>query len=146
MDVAVPARRPVAIRMSVRWFIESRARTVALVAEGEVSLDQVKEYLDAVAGANALAYGKLVDVRKATSAMTADELMLLMAMLREYHQQGPMGPLAVVATDEQSVIFARLLGALASAERPMKLFSTELRARRWLQRIQSATNEESAPP
>jgi hypothetical protein len=132
--------------MPISWFIESRARTVTLVAEGEVSLDQVKEYLDAVAGAKALAYGKLIDVRKAQSAMTADELMLLMAMLREYHRQGPMGPLAVVATDEQSVTFARLLGAMASAERPMKLFSTELPARRWLQRMLSPTNGEGTPP
>jgi hypothetical protein len=66
--------------------------------------------------------------------MTPDELGLLMAAFRQYHQQGPMGPLAVVATDEQSVNYARLLGALASADRPMKLFTTELRARRWLQR------------
>ncbi len=132
--------------MPVTWIIDSRTRTVELLAEGEVSFDQVMKYLKAVEGANALAFGKLVDVRSATAAMTPDELVLLMAAFRQYHQQGPMGPLAVVATDEQSVIFARLLGALASAERPMKLFSTELRARRWLQRIQSATNEESAPP
>lgn len=120
--------------MPVGWIIDSRTRTVELFADGEVSLDQVMEYMRAVAGAKALAYGKLVDVRKATAAMTADELMRLMAVFREYHQQGPMGPLAVLATDAQSVTYARLLGALASADRPMKLFTTELKARRWLLR------------
>jgi hypothetical protein len=121
--------------MPVTWIIDSRTRTVELLAEGEVSFDQVMKYLKAVEGANALAFGKLVDVRSATAAMTPDELVLLMAAFRQYHQQGPMGPLAVLATDEQSVNYTRLLGALALADRPMKLFTAEIRARRWLQRM-----------
>lgn len=120
--------------MPISWIIDSRTRTVELLAEGEVSFDQVREYLDAVAGAKALANGKFVDVRSATAAMTPEELMLPMTAFRRYHQQSPMGPLAVLATDEQSVTHARLLGALASADRPIKLFTSELRARRWLQR------------
>lgn len=120
--------------MPVSWIIDSRTRTVDLLAEGEVSLEQVTESMGAVAGAKALSYGKLVDVRKGTASMTADELKILLVACREYHHQGPMGPLAVLATDTQSVTHARLLRALALAGRPMKLFTREAPARRWMVR------------
>ena len=44
-----------------------------------------------------------------------------------------MGALALVATAEQTMIFARLLGALASAKRPIKLFDTPRQARNWIE-------------
>ena len=38
----------------------------------------------------------------------------------------------MVGTPEQTVIFARLLGALASADRRMKVFTSLRQARHWL--------------
>jgi hypothetical protein len=38
----------------------------------------------------------------------------------------------MVATSEQTAQFARLLGALASADRPMKVFTSVRQARSWL--------------
>ena len=37
----------------------------------------------------------------------------------------------MVGTDEQTVIYARLLGALASAVRPLKVFTSMRKARTW---------------
>lgn len=119
--------------MPLYWTIDSKARLFTGVAEGDVSLSDAIEFLEAMAGAKAMAYRKLFDGRAAISTMTPDELLSLCAKIREYHEQGMMGALALVATPEQTVVFARLLGALASAKRPIKVFPTVRQARNWIE-------------
>lgn len=65
--------------------------------------------------------------------MSPDELLSLCARIRSYHEQGMMGALALVATPEQTVVFARLMGALASAKRPIKVFENPRQARNWIE-------------
>lgn len=118
--------------MPLYWTIDSKARLFTGVADGNVSLDDALDLLEAMAGARAMTYRKLFDGRAATPSMTPDELLSLCARIRSYHGQGMMGALALVATGEQTVVFARLLGALASAERPIKVFANPRQARNWL--------------
>ena len=42
--------------MALYWTIDSRNRTVDLMADGEVSMADAMAFFDAVEGANALAY------------------------------------------------------------------------------------------
>jgi hypothetical protein len=51
-----------------------------------------------------------------------EEILAVCFKIRSYHEQGPVGAVAMVGTPEQTVHFSRLLGALASADRPMKVF------------------------
>ena len=118
--------------MPIYWTIDSKARLFTGVADGNVSLDDALDLLEAMAGARAMAYRKLFDGRAAAPNMTPDELLSLCARIRSYHDHGMMGALALVATGEQTVVFARLLGALASAERPIKVFANPRQARNWL--------------
>jgi hypothetical protein len=119
--------------MPLYWTIDSKARLFTGVAEGDVSLSDAVEFLEAMAGAKAMGYRKLFDGRAATSTMSPDELLSLCARIREYHEHGVMGALALVATAEQTVVFARLLGALASAKRPIKVFATVRQAQNWIE-------------
>jgi hypothetical protein len=128
--------------MPLYWTIDSKARLFTGVAEGNVALDDAIEFLEAMAGAKAMAYRKLFDGRAATPTMTPDEMLSLCARIRDYHEQGMMGALALVATPEQTVAFARLLGALASAERPIKVFTGLRQARNW---IEDLAKERAAP-
>jgi hypothetical protein len=64
--------------------------------------------------------------------MAADELLAVCAKVRAYHEQSRVGALAMVGTPEQTVMFARLLGALASADRPIKVFASLRQASNWL--------------
>ena len=52
--------------------------------------------------------------------------------IRSHHSLGKVGALAVVSNPEQTEPFARVLGALALADRPMRLFDNPTRARNWL--------------
>lgn len=119
--------------MPLYWTIDSKARLFTGVAEGDVTLSDAVDLLDAMAGAKAMSYRKLFDGRAATPRMTSDELLSICARIRSYHEQGMMGALALVATSEQTIVYARLLGALASAKRPIKVFDSPRQARNWIE-------------
>ena len=119
--------------MPLYWTIDSKARLFTGVADGDVSLNDAIDLLEAMAGAKAMSYRKLFDGRAAIASMSPDELLSLCARIRSYHDQGMMGALAIIATPEQTVVFARLLGALASAKRPIKVFENPRQARNWIE-------------
>jgi len=119
--------------MAIYWTIDSRRRSVELMADGDVSMADAMAFFDAVEGANALSYSKLLDGTRARVAMTPDDVLSIVVRIRALHALGTMGALAVVATAEQAQRIARLLGAAAVADRPMKLFDDVKQARRWLE-------------
>jgi len=118
--------------MPLYWTIDLNLRLFTGVGEGDVTLADAMSLLEALAGAKALSYRKLFDGRAVGSAMTGDELLAVCAKIRAYHEQGPVGALAIVANDEQFETFGRLLGALAAADRPIKVFASLRQARTWL--------------
>lgn len=104
------------------------------VSSGEVTLRDFEAYFEAIASAGANHYRKLFDGTEGTSSLTEEEILSLGARIRSYHLTGRMGPLAIVMGPSQSEGFARVLGALAAADRPMRLFGSSRAAHRWLQR------------
>jgi hypothetical protein len=118
--------------MPLYWTIDSKERLFTASGEGGVTSADAMALLDALAGAKALSYRKLFDGSGIQSAMTNDELLAVCAQIRVHHKEGPLGAVAIVANDEQFETFARLLGALAAADRPMKLFTSLRQARNWL--------------
>jgi hypothetical protein len=125
--------------MPLYWSIDSRRRLFTGVGEGCVSLGDVLALLEALLGAKALSYRKLIDARAAQSIMTEEEMLSVCARVRSCHDQGPIGTLAMVATGEQTLRCARLLGVLAAADRPMKMFASPHAARLWLNRQRRPT-------
>jgi hypothetical protein len=124
--------------MPIHWTIDTRAQLLTASAEGDVSMSDAMRFLEAVAGANALPYRKLFDGRQAKPMMSSDELLAVCVKIRSYHQHGTMGPLAMIGTAEQTVVFARLLGVLAAAERQIKVFEDPDQARAWIETLASA--------
>jgi hypothetical protein len=64
--------------------------------------------------------------------MTPAEILQVCVKIRSYHDQPKFGAVAIIGTPEQTVIFSRLLGALAVGNRPFKVFSSSRQARNWL--------------
>lgn len=123
--------------MPFHWSISSRDQVVEAQAEGRLSAADWLDFSAIMVGANAITYRKLLDARKAVLAMSHEELMQLLVMARAYHEQYQVGPLAVVLPLEQEEQWSRILGALAAADRPFKIFTSERTARRWLSSLQS---------
>jgi hypothetical protein len=117
--------------MAIYWTIDSRQQFVAVTAEGDVTRADAEQYLDAIEGGGAVAYRKLYDGRAGNLAMNHDEMMAVGARFRSYHHR-PVGALAIVLLHHQAELVARVLGILASADRPLKLFTNVAPARRWI--------------
>ena len=124
--------------MPLFWTIDSKARMFTAEADGPVTLADALELLEAMVGAKALSYRKVLDGRRAISAMTPDEILQVCVKIRSYHDQPDLGAVAIVGTPEQTVIFSRLLGALAAGNRPFKVFSSSRQAHNWLASQRSA--------
>jgi hypothetical protein len=116
----------------ITWKIDHDQRMLTAVCQGDVTLVDLEEYLDAVVVAGSMPYRKLFDGTRGDSTLTDEEMMLLGARIRAYHAAGPMGPLAIVVVTEHTHGLARLFGALAAADRPIKIFRDLRAARRWL--------------
>jgi len=121
-------------KLPLFWTIESRTRTVTVIAAGCVRPDDFAACLQAIKGAGAIGYRKLFDGRGGAYDLSEHELAMTGAAFRGHHEQA-VGALALVLTAEQTQKLARLLGILAVARRPMRIFSSELSARRWLQAV-----------
>jgi hypothetical protein len=122
--------------MSLHWKIDPETRSITVVADGDVSRLDIETLLDEMASRGAMTYRKLFDGSRGDTKMGPDELLMLGVRFRAFHAQGPMGPLAVVVPDDKAELVARVLGMLAAADRPMRVFRTPAPARRWLESLE----------
>jgi len=118
--------------MPVQWTVSHSTRLIVAVARGDLGLAEIEEYLDDVVSTKALAYRKIFDLTHATPKLDDDALMALGARIRAYRALGEMGPLAIVATTQESYEQAHIFAALAEASRPIEIFHDLHEARRWL--------------
>ena len=103
-------------------------------------------FLRTLSGAKVTGYRKLFDGRDGTSSMSEQELLVICVEIRAHHSPGKVGALAIVSNPEQTEPFARVLGALALADRPMRLFDNPTRARNWLDAQPRVSESGSSPP
>lgn len=120
--------------MPIYWTIDSKQQLVAMTAEGDVTPADAEEYLYAIEGSGAVAYRKLYDGRAGNFVMNHDEMMAIGAKIRSQHHR-PVGALAIVLPHDQAGPLARILGILASADRPLKLFTSVAPAQRWIDNL-----------
>lgn len=118
--------------MPLHWTIDPKQRLVTVVAEGEVKRAEVEAYLNAVDQAGANGYRKLFDGTRGDTSMGPEDVLALGVRMRAAHATGPMGPLAMVVPGDVAEPFGRMLGMLASAERPMRVFREVGPARKWI--------------
>lgn len=124
--------------MTLHWTIDSEKRLMTAVAEGDVTRADMEGYLQAMASAGAMAYRKLFDGSRGDTSMTPDDLLALGGAIRANHLSGPMGPLAVVVPASKMELVSRVIGMLAVADRPMRVFTDSRLASRWIEEQTSA--------
>ena len=118
--------------MPLQWTIDPEFHFVVVVAEGEVTRPEAEELLEAMASRGAMTYRKLFDGTEGTTSMSPEDLRALGVRVRAHHAQGPMGALALVLPPDKVERIRPILGMLAAADRPMRIFRDHKRARRWL--------------
>ena len=120
--------------MPLHWDIDHTNKFMVVVAEGMVTRQEVDRMLDDMIAERALGYRRLFDGTQGDTTMGPSEMLDLGVRMRTLHQHGKMGPLAVVVPVEKWEMVARVLGMLAAAKRPMRVFQTVAKARRWLKK------------
>lgn len=119
--------------MPLYWTIDSREALFVVTAEGFVDRVDADRMIDVMVGSNILAYRKLFDGSAGDTKMSTMELFAIGVRMREMHATGPVGPLAVVLPEDKYVLLSRVLGMLAAARRPMRIFNDPAKAREWLE-------------
>lgn len=125
--------------MPIQWTISHPHRLVVAVARDAVGLADIEAYLDGVAIADALPYRKIFDTTHAEVSLSDADMMALGARIQAYLKVGQLGPLAIVAVTDRSYQQARLFGALAEGDRPVKIFREMHVARKWLDALSEPT-------
>ena len=121
--------------MPLHWTVDSRLKLVTVVAEGDVGKADVEAYLAMVAGANLAPWRKLLDARNACPILTLQDVNDLGVRIRAAASAGQVGPLAFVVPETETLELLRLLGFLAAARRPMRVFRTIGPARKWIAKV-----------
>jgi len=118
--------------MPLKWTIDRAQRLVTVIAEGEVTLKEAEDYLDAIVVADAMSYAKLVDCTHMVTHATDDEMMALAARIRAYASAFKGGPLCFVVSTREMLDYTRRYINLGQADRPMQICKTVTEAKAWL--------------
>jgi hypothetical protein len=124
----------------MQWEISHPDRLVVIKAIGTVPVEEVEKCYDAMVVANATSYARLFDASglKFRKHGTEEEFMRFGARMSAYAAEYTFGPIAFVCpTSEIRNLIERCLN-LARANRPAKIFSSEKRARQWLDQQRAA--------
>ena len=119
--------------MPIRFTIDHARRHVEARAEGETTLEDFENFLDAIVVQGALPYRKLFDSRQAIGRLSDDDIMMLGARMSAYTKDlGPRGAIAFIVASDAPSSFATRIVNLARSDRPAKVFRSEDQARTWL--------------
>jgi len=122
--------------MPLHWTVDSKERLVIAIAEGDVTRAEVENYITVMNGAGSLSYRKLFDCSRGDTTMTEEDMLAIGVQIRARHLvPGTLGPLAFVVPPASSELVSRVLGILAAADRPMRIFSDPEPARRWIESL-----------
>ncbi|MDP1966894.1 MAG: hypothetical protein Q8K93_32395 [Reyranella sp.] len=111
---------------------------MTVVADGEVTYGELVAMVDALHDGNAHGYRKLYDGGRSLMRMTLEEVLMLGVRMRAEHERSPMGPMAAILPEVDGEILARLLGMVALADRPLRIFVKTGPALKWLLALPSA--------
>ena len=121
--------------MPVRWNIDHQGRRVEAIAEGVLTVVEVRDYFDCIAVEGAMPYAKLFDMMAATHlALSVDELKSLGASMRQYaiDGHGPIGPVAIVVPDSAIQLQAAHYADATVSNRSLQIFRERTKAETWL--------------
>ena len=98
--------------MPIRFNYDDQLKILFTTAQGLVSFAEVQRHLDEEAAAKALGYREIIDASAASTDLTSEEARELARRLETIMHSGPLGPTAIVTTNDVSFGMARMLAIL----------------------------------
>jgi hypothetical protein len=118
--------------MPVHWTISHSARLVIAVTKDEVRVEDIEKYFAGVTAHGGMAYRKIFEITATPMALSDENVQALGQRVVLYAQHGQVGPLAIVASSDESYAQAQAFAAASTARRPLRIFRELHTARRWL--------------
>jgi hypothetical protein len=118
--------------MPLHWTVSHPQHLVIAIAKGDVQPQEVEKYLEDIFAQGGGPYRKLFDVSQTETAFDESVLMGFAAWVRRRGAEGPIGPIAIVASSDESFRQAAVFAEAATVDRPIKIFREQHEARRWL--------------
>ena len=118
--------------MPLHWSLSHPQRLVIAIARGEVQPQEVEKYLADMFAEGGGPYRKMFDVSQTQTEFDDSALKGFAETVRRHAAAGPIGPIAIVATSEESFRQAAVFAEAATVDRPIKIFREQHEARRWL--------------
>ena len=118
--------------MPLHWTVSHAQRLVIAIAKGDVPPREVEKYLADVFKQGGGPYRKMFDISQTETAFDESMLRSFAATVHTYAAHGPIGPIAIVATGDESFRQAQFFAEAATVDRPIKIFREQHEARRWL--------------
>jgi hypothetical protein len=118
--------------MPVHWTISHPSKLVVAVAKQDVTVADIEKYFAGVTAAGGMSYRKIFEITHTPSALSEENVRALGKRVVYYAQHGQVGPVAIVASTEESFVQAQLFASTASVSRPLMIFRELHSARRWL--------------
>jgi hypothetical protein len=123
--------------MPVHWTISHPARLVIAVAKDDVKVEDIEQDFAGVTAEDARSYRKIFEIGTTSMALSDDMLRGLGQRVMLYAQHGQLGPLAIVASSDESFAQAQVFASSATARRSLQIFREMHAARRWLDEQES---------
>jgi hypothetical protein len=98
--------------MPLRFTYDHQVKILFTTAEGLMSFAEIQKHLDEETGAKALGYREIIDASAASTNLTPDQTRELVRRLETMLRNGPLGPTAVVTTNDFLFGMARMLAIL----------------------------------
>ncbi len=132
--------------MPIKFKIDHTRRFVDVEGRGEVTLQDILDYLDALVTDGGMPYRKLLDFRDVVPRLSDDDVMVLGARVSAYAHLEPRGPIAIVSTNDETDLFIRRFMNLGGAKRPMRLFTSIEQAQQWLSGMPESSDRPVSSP
>ena len=131
--------------MPVHWTISHPQRLVVAVAKEQVTVSDIEQYFAGVTAAGAMAYAKIFEITHTPMSLSEENLKALGQRVMLYAQHGQVGPLALVASSDESYAQAQAFAEAAKARRPLQIFRELHAARRWLDEQDTVSGQGALP-
>jgi hypothetical protein len=118
--------------MPLHWTLSHPQRLVIAIAKGEVKPQEVEKYLADMFAQGGAPYRKMFDVSQTQTAFGDSVLKGFAETVRRHGAGGPIGPIAIVAANDETFRQAAVFAEAATVDRPIKIFREQHEARRWL--------------
>jgi hypothetical protein len=122
--------------MPIRYIIDSVHQRLLTRADGLVTYQDLSQHLDAEERDRGLGLPELFDARGATTNLTAGQVHTLVQRAADTLRRTPLGPTAIVATDDVVFGMGRMYAILTDqAGARVEVFRDVESANRWLEEV-----------